>query len=281
MLNSLFFRMRFIHYVGIVLLIVNGTFFTDNIVGQIIQYVIAVVILVHDLDEKINGVDMTKSLINQLENLEHGEKVVLKNSFNSELTEASIEINKFQKIFLDAQNSDNKSHEIETIVHKINSDYANTSKSIKRERELLANLVSMGEEFKSVLSNDLSDASKSKDNIIEVSQKLDSVKDEISEIVNKLQELLHEELKLFNEYENAKYDEKQNIFVGRIPGDVKVVEILATDNYNNTASIVVEIRLALIEPNYDIQALLIIGIVVVEAILFMIIFIIRREKKAK
>ena len=188
MLNSLFFRMRFIHYVGIVLLIVNGTFFTDNIVGQIIQYVIAVVILVHDLDEKINGVDMTKSLINQLENLEHGEKVVLKNSFNSELTEASIEINKFQKIFLDAQNSDNKSHEIETIVHKINSDYANTSKSIKRERELLANLVSMGEEFKSVLSNDLSDASKSKDNIIEVSQKLDSVKDEISEIVNKLQE---------------------------------------------------------------------------------------------
>lgn len=78
-----------------------------------------------------------------------------------------------------------------------------------------------------------------------------------------------------------KYDEKQNLFVGRIPGDVKVVEILATDNYNNTASIVVEIRLALIEPNYDIQALLIIGIVVVEAILFMIIFIIRREKKAK
>jgi len=81
MMNSLFFRMRFIHYVGIVLLVVNGTFFTDNIIGQIVQYVVALVVLVHDLDEKVNGVDMTKSLIKQLHNLEEGKKVVLKNSF--------------------------------------------------------------------------------------------------------------------------------------------------------------------------------------------------------
>ena len=70
MLHSLFFRMRFVHYVGIILLIANAIFFTDNIIGQVVQYVVAFVILIHDLDEKANGVNMTKSLVEQLSQLE-------------------------------------------------------------------------------------------------------------------------------------------------------------------------------------------------------------------
>ena len=188
MLKSLFLRLRIIHYVGIILLILNAILFTDNIIGQVVQFVVALVILIHDLDEKFNGVDMTKSLINQLEQLEHGEKVILKNDWNLELTDACIEINRFQKVFLDAQNTDQKSHEIETIVHKIDNDYNDVSKSVGSERELISNVVSMGEELKAVLSDDLLDASKSKENIIKVSSNLNSIKDEISEIVNELQE---------------------------------------------------------------------------------------------
>ena len=188
MLKSLFLRLRIIHYVGIVLLVLNAIFFTDNIVGQVVQFVVAIVIFVHDLDEKFNGVDMTKSMINQLENLEHGNKIVLKNSFNLELTDAVAEINKFQQIFLDAQNSEEKSHHIEAIVHKINSDYANASRSINSERELLASVVKMGEDLKLVLSGDLADASKSKENIVAVSKELHSIREEIANIVNELQE---------------------------------------------------------------------------------------------
>ncbi|MEA2099009.1 MAG: methyl-accepting chemotaxis protein [Campylobacterota bacterium] len=188
MLNSLFFRMRFIHYIGIILLLANGTFFTDNIIGQIVQYLIALVILIHDIDEKINGVDMTKSLIQQLEKIKHGEKIILKNDFNSELTEATIHINEFQKTFLHAQDTDKKSHDIEDIVHKIDNDYDNASENIKHERELLAIVVNMGEELKAVFNNDLADASKSKENIIKVSQELHLVKDEITKIVNELQD---------------------------------------------------------------------------------------------
>ena len=61
MINSLFFRMRTVHLIGIVLLLINAILFTDNIVGTIVQVVIAVVILIHDIDEKINGVDITKN----------------------------------------------------------------------------------------------------------------------------------------------------------------------------------------------------------------------------
>jgi len=188
MVRSLFFRLRVIHYVGIVLLVVNAIFFTDNIIGQIVQGFIALVILFHDLDEKYNGVDMTNSMIEQLENLEHGNKVILKNDWNKELSDTSKSINRFQKIFFEAQNTEEKSYKIESIVANINSDYDKASSNIEKERELLAGVVSMGEKLKVILHDDLEDAFKSKENIVEVSQKLHIVKDEISSIVSKLQE---------------------------------------------------------------------------------------------
>jgi methyl-accepting chemotaxis protein len=201
--------MRFVHYVGILLLIINGTFFTDNIIGQIVQYVIAAVILVHDLDEKYNGVDMTKSLIGQLENLEHGERIVLKNSYNSELSEAAENMNRFQAIFLQAQDTNEKSHMIEHIVNKINSDYENTNKSMINERELLSNVVSIGEKLKMVLGNNLVDASSSKENIVEVSKNLNSIKNEISGIVKQLQDASGTQNTLANNLSRVSEDANQ------------------------------------------------------------------------
>ena len=188
MLHSLFFRMRFIHYVGIVLLIINGTFFTDNIIGQIVQYVVAVVILFHDLDEKKNGVNMTNSLIKQLTNLEHGEKIVLDNEFNSELSEAAKQVNKFQAIFLAAQETDKKSDAMAQIVAKIDDEYAHANKSISAEQQTITEIVKMGEELKNSFSQDLQDASASRDSVVDVSQKLLNIQEELSEIVARLNE---------------------------------------------------------------------------------------------
>ena len=41
--------------------------FTQNIFSQIIQITIAIVIFLHDMDEKINGVDAAKKIISNLE----------------------------------------------------------------------------------------------------------------------------------------------------------------------------------------------------------------------
>lgn len=188
MFKSLFLRLRVIHYVGIALLIVNAILFTDNIIGQMVQFVIAIVILVHDLDEKFNGVDMTKSLIYQLENLENGDEIKLKNDFNLELTDAVIEINKFQKIFVEAQDTTEKGQKIDNIVNKINTDYSIVSRSEDDEQELLTRVVDMGEELKLVLSSDLQDASNAKDNIQNVGEQLSGIKNELADIVNSLQD---------------------------------------------------------------------------------------------
>ncbi|EFQ6716311.1 chemotaxis protein, partial [Campylobacter lari] len=69
MFRSLYFRMRIIHIVGIIVLLINAYFFTQNIIGQIIQYFMALALIFHDTDEKKWGVDMTKTITNELENL--------------------------------------------------------------------------------------------------------------------------------------------------------------------------------------------------------------------
>ncbi len=209
MFKSLFLRLRIIHYVGIILLILNAIFFTENIIGQIVQFVVAFVILIHDLDEKFNGVDMTKSLISQLEKLEHGEKIVLKNDFNLELTDAVTHINKFQQVFLDAQNTTEKSNRINSIVNKINDDYDLVNCSVKDEQELLKHVVMVGEELQSVLSNDLKDASLAKDNIEDVSYKLDDIQEILSKIVSILQDASHAQNTLADDLSKVSSDTEQ------------------------------------------------------------------------
>ncbi len=209
MFLSLFFRLRVIHYVGILLLIINGTFFTDNIIGQAVQYVVALVILIHDLDEKKNGVDMTKSLIEQLEKIEHGERVVLQNKFNSELSDAAEKINRFQSIFLQAQDTSVKSRKIENIVTKINSDYKDVSDNILTEKDLLSVVVKMGEELKAVLSHDLNDASKAKNNIADVGSSLEMIKKEVTNIVNELQDASGAQNTLASDLNRISHDTEQ------------------------------------------------------------------------
>ncbi len=61
-MHSLFLRMRLVHWIGIVLLVVNAYFFTSDWIGQLIQYLIAGVIVFHDLDEKRWGVVLQRQV---------------------------------------------------------------------------------------------------------------------------------------------------------------------------------------------------------------------------
>ena len=83
-MRSLFLRMRIVHWVGIALLLLNAFLLTENLYSQIIQVVIAIVILIHDIDEKINGVDAAKKIISAFEDFKVGSKIDLKLSYSSE-----------------------------------------------------------------------------------------------------------------------------------------------------------------------------------------------------
>lgn len=65
-MQSLFFRMRTIHWLGAILLFINAFFFTEQLYSQIVQYVIVVLMIVHDIDEKIWGVDSLREITKYL-----------------------------------------------------------------------------------------------------------------------------------------------------------------------------------------------------------------------
>lgn len=67
-MTSLFLRMRLVHWIGITLLVCSALFLTQNVLGTVVQRVIAVVVVVvHDLDEKRWGVRSLRDVVSYME----------------------------------------------------------------------------------------------------------------------------------------------------------------------------------------------------------------------
>ena len=94
-MNSLFLRMRLVHWIGIVLLVLNALVLTENLLSIVVQLVIAVVIVIHDIDEKVNGVDAAKNIIASLTNFHSGNKIDMNLRFSSEYQQMIELINNF------------------------------------------------------------------------------------------------------------------------------------------------------------------------------------------
>ncbi|WP_293264017.1 methyl-accepting chemotaxis protein [Neptunomonas sp.] len=115
-MNSLFLRMRSIHWVGIILLVANALFLTDNFISIIVQLVVAAVVLIHDLDEKRWGVDPLKqvrSYLQYLSSKDLSKECTVDSRFNSELKQVLDTVDEFRTSIRtslqDIKNSSDKS----------------------------------------------------------------------------------------------------------------------------------------------------------------------------
>ena len=83
--RSLYFRMTIIHYVGMILLPLNALFLTQNLYAQIVQYVISIALVFHELDENRNGKQLSKKLIDFFKQMDdENVKLSINTSFASE-----------------------------------------------------------------------------------------------------------------------------------------------------------------------------------------------------
>ncbi|MFA6740555.1 MAG: methyl-accepting chemotaxis protein [Arcobacteraceae bacterium] len=70
-LKSLYLRMTIVHYIGIIILPLNAFLFTSNSISQIVQVVIALALIVHELDERKNGKLLSQELVKFLKNMDN------------------------------------------------------------------------------------------------------------------------------------------------------------------------------------------------------------------
>lgn len=138
MISSLFLRMRFTHYLGIFLLIGNGLFFTDNMFGSIIQYVVAAVILLHEWDEKVNGVNAAKQVQTYLTDMKVTDTLDIDLKYSSEYNEIARLINEFSKKLsstLDISDDAKATKSLSLDMLKYSQDIEEQSQKIQRELE--------------------------------------------------------------------------------------------------------------------------------------------------
>lgn len=67
-MKSLFFRMRLVHWIGVIVLLLNAVFLTENPFGTLIQVVVAAIVVFHDFDEKRWGVESLSQVSQYMKN---------------------------------------------------------------------------------------------------------------------------------------------------------------------------------------------------------------------
>ncbi|WP_457749687.1 methyl-accepting chemotaxis protein [Sulfurimonas sp.] len=127
-MTSLFLRMRLVHWIGIILLLINAFVFTDNLISRIIQLVIAFVILIHDLDEKINGVDVAKKIIHSLANFKVDEPISMQLRFSREYQQMIELINTFTAKVNETKHLASSSQELDEELHQLKENISTVEK---------------------------------------------------------------------------------------------------------------------------------------------------------
>ncbi|WP_323657929.1 methyl-accepting chemotaxis protein [Aliarcobacter butzleri] len=100
-LKSLYFRMTIVHYLGIIILPLNAILFTTSTISQIVQIIITLALIVHELDERKNGKLLSKELVIFLKNMDNKNvSFEINTSMASEYSEIKDVIDKREKELL-------------------------------------------------------------------------------------------------------------------------------------------------------------------------------------
>jgi methyl-accepting chemotaxis protein len=181
-MSSLFLRMRLVHWVGIVLLLLNVFLFTDNLISQIVQVIIAFVIFIHDLDEKINGVDVAKKVIATLSDFKAGDQIDIKLHYSKEYAQMVQLINDFTTKVAEAKRLAATSHELDHELHELRE-------GIKELEDDFASSKKLGTDVLKKLDVIVQESDDNLEFSADVLQSLEDVTQKIKDSVSKMERL--------------------------------------------------------------------------------------------
>jgi len=140
MIRSLYFRMSFVHYLGMFLLLLSGIFLTENLYAQIVQIVVAVVILIHEIDENINGRHLSLKIANKLHNPDD-DSIKIDTSYSSEYDIFNEIIAKYKKETADQLSDENLIQEIELVVSRVSNGWYSQTIQTKAKNDEINKLI--------------------------------------------------------------------------------------------------------------------------------------------
>ncbi len=202
-IRSLFFRMRVVHFVGIVLLVANALLFTDNVLGSAVQIVVAIVIFLHDLDEKINGVNVTKKLLEHFKSIKLNETIDIELKYSDEYAKLVDELNAFIKrasavlnlnsFVKETVNIAKKSEQVSHIINDTVKQSEKLSNKIVKSLDIAEEESVKNIEFSEKLQSEIVSSAKlieeTEHNIEKLNETINTQFEKNNEVVNKLQEL--------------------------------------------------------------------------------------------
>ena len=147
-LRSLYFRMSFLHYVGIISMPLIAIFLVDDIIVKTLLIIIGIALIFHEIDENKNGKNLSLELINFLENMDNeNQKLQIDTRFASEYSKIKEIIDNREKELRIALEADkNFINEAKSVLEQVKlGDYSNIIKSSTNNSSL--------EEFKKVVND--------------------------------------------------------------------------------------------------------------------------------
>ncbi|KKD59538.1 hypothetical protein RN22_15270 [Grimontia sp. AD028] len=198
--KSLFTRMRLIHWVGILLLLVNALLLTENTYSVIIQLVLVGVLLIHDIDEKKWGVDSLEQTKEYLKNFERNDLSVkneVKSSLNSEMTDFLRVIENFRiNIRNTLQAIDESSVESKTLsdsmfmkVKNINADLLEQDQNYEVASTNLSSLSSFSTSMVQTLKETASSTEQVRGDLVDISTKNMSSLQQLDNYANSVEQM--------------------------------------------------------------------------------------------
>lgn len=207
--KSLFFRMRIVHWVGIILLILNALLLTENIWSQAVQITIAVVILIHDIDEKKYGVDIAKSLIKSLKEFDVSTQIKLDTKYSSEYTQMVDEINTFMSRVRETLNISDISSTIGSEIDSLNKLSKNMQKSYENSLDKSNNMSKSIDVINFESDKNLEFSAQTLDSLSKTQSRLSETTSNMMALSEQIQGVHESELELSDSLQNLTQDADQ------------------------------------------------------------------------
>ncbi len=181
-MTSLFLRMRLLHWTVIILLIANAFIFTQNSIAQIIQVLAAFFLIVHDVDEKINGADAAKKIINALSGFHSDKQIDIQLHYSKECKEIITLLNAYKEKINEAKHLVSSSQEI-------NEDLSHLKTNLSAVEKDFITSENLGEQVLNKLGIITVESDSNLEFSQEVLQSLENVTTKINESVTQMAEL--------------------------------------------------------------------------------------------